>query len=101
MTFTTNQRRVTRLIRLKVCPVLQTHRGFAEAVRLAEEVGVLEGGGASPELLRQVPVEALGGARRGRPTRTLPGLRQLQVLHLLGHDEWEVSAGTDGDTGGC
>lgn len=69
-----------------------TDRGFAESVRLAEEVGVLKGGRAPSQLLRQVAVEALGGAGGGRPAGALPGLRQLQALHLLGHQPREVSA---------
>ncbi|KAF3852962.1 hypothetical protein F7725_013650 [Dissostichus mawsoni] len=55
-----------------------THRGFSEAVSLPEEVGVLEGGGASSQLLRQVPVETLGGAGGGGASGALPALSQLQ-----------------------
>lgn len=69
-----------------------TDRGFAESVRLAEEVGVLKGGCAPSQLLRQVAVEALGGTGGGRPAGALPGLGQLQALHLLGHQPREVSA---------
>jgi len=76
-------------MKMKMMP---THRGLAEAVRLAEEVRVLEGGGASSQLLRQVPVEALGGAGGGRTAGAPPGLGQLQVLHLLGHSSREASA---------
>lgn len=73
-------------------PSTPTDRGFTETVRLAEEVGVLEGGRAPSQLLRQVAVEALGGAGGGRPAGALPGLGQLQALHLLGHQPREVSA---------
>lgn len=69
-----------------------TDRGFAETIGLAEEVGVLEGRRAPSQLLRQVSVEALGGAGGGRPAGALPGLGQLQALHLLGHQPRKVSA---------
>lgn len=69
-----------------------THRSFPESVRFSKEVGIFKGGGASPQLFWQVPVEALGGARWRWPTGTLPSLGQLQVLHLLGHNAWEMSA---------
>lgn len=91
-TFTVHIDTGRRRLLLFLC---NTHRGFAEAVRLAEEVGVLEGGGAPSQLLRQVPVEALGGAGGCRPAGALPGLGQVQVLHLLGHEAREASAERD------
>lgn len=70
---------------------LSTHRRFTETVCLPKKVGIFKGRGASPQLLWQVPVKALGRTRRGRPARALPALGQLQVLHLLSPDSWEVS----------
>lgn len=70
-------------------PLRHTHRGLA--VWLAEEIRVFEGGGASSQLFRQVPVEAFGGAGGGGATGALPVLRQLKALHLLRHDGGETS----------
>lgn len=72
-----------------------THHGGlaeAEAVGAGSEIRFIEGRVAALELLRQVAVEPLGSAGRGRHA-VLLALQQAQAVHLLRHPQPGLSRG--------